>query len=248
MTNNSPATLPVSFRVLGMSEHLTPVINQIRAFGYHDVLASILPPGQLPSPTDDDRMLIILADGCNDTATTIARSFYQAGILTLVISTVPFTGETSFCDAQSVTDLSSMPHCVKGILDMPIKSGYIRLDFNDLAHSLRNAGYFKIIGAVGSGEKARVADALSKIGNQLSGEEKTSADNIITYLSFSSEMNPPLHISEMEPLAEYISDLPEKIDAIWGLLIDNTIPTNQLHLTAILSGKSLKPCVEKGMM
>lgn len=231
---------PVSFRVFGMSKCLKPTIDKINALGYDGVSALIISPEKLPSPTDEDLMVIILADESKDTDMTIAKSFYQAGVLTLIISTSPITSETSFCDAQTISDIKSMYTKVKCILDILTKDSYICIAFSDIAYALRNSGFFKIIETAAKEGEKRIADALSEIESDLSGDEKVSFDRIIISIYFNSGIQPPLSMNEMKPLSDFISSHPEGINAIWGLSHDDRMPSDKIRLTAIVSGKDLK--------
>lgn len=131
-SNNYTDNFPVSFHVFGIGDSFKPIINKIGDLGYDGVLATTIRPEQLQSPTEEDRMVIILTDEGNDSVIDAAKSYYQAGVLTLIVSHEQFESQCKFCDAQSVADTVTMYQSVKAILDMIFNNGLIALDFNDI--------------------------------------------------------------------------------------------------------------------
>ncbi len=47
-------------------------------------------------------------------------------------------------------------------------------------------------------------------------------------------------LSEMKAITDYISILPETIDVMWALNHDEKMSTDEIRLSAIISGKDLK--------
>lgn len=235
-----PANLPVSFRILGIGDNLKPVIEKIVAREYEGVSASVVSKDELIVPTDEDRMVIILADECGETAKDIAKGFYQAGVLTLIITTAPIIDATSFCDSQSISEVESMYNDVKAILDILTRHGYICLDFSDISEILRNSGYFRVIETVGKEDGSRVADALSKIDKKLSGQEMALTEKIIIAIFFNRDIRPAVTVNEVKQLSDYVTGLPEKITTIWAIFHDGEMTTDEVRLSTIISGNKLK--------
>lgn len=52
-------------------------------------------------------------------------------------------------------------------------------------------------------------------------------------------LQPQLEISEMQTLSEYVHKLPEEVDVLWAINYDDEMPTDEIRLEAILSGKNL---------
>lgn len=240
-TNDYTDNFPVSFHVFGIGESFKPIIDKIDALGYDGVSAKTIRPGQLPLPVEEDRMVIILADEGNDSVIDAAKSFYQAGVLTLIVSLIQFESQCKFCDAQLVADTDTMYQSVKAILDMIFNNGLIALDFNDIRSSIHDAGFFKVIETIGKGGEQRVADAISKIENTFSHKEKNAIDNFIISISFNRDIQPQVNMCEMKAISDFLSDLPEEVNAIWGVFHDDKMHLDEVRLTAILSGKELKP-------
>ena len=241
LSNDYTDNFPVSFHVFGIGESFKPIIDKIDALGYDGVSAKTIRPEQLPLPVEEDRMVIILADEGNDSVSDAAKSFYQAGVLTLIVSHKRFESQSKFCDAQSVVDTDAMYHPVKVILDMIFNNGLIALDFNDIRSCLHDSRSFKVAETTGKGGEQRVADAISKIENIISHKEKNTIENFIISISFNHDIQPPVRMYEMKALSDFLSSLPEEVNAIWGVFHDDKMPLDEVRLTAILSGKELKP-------
>lgn len=238
-SNDYTDNFPVSFHVFGIGESFKLIIDKIDALGYDGVSAKTIRPEQLPLPVEEDRMVIILADDGNDSVTDAAKSFYQAGVLTLIVSLRQFESQCKFCDAQLMTDTETMYQSVKALLDMIFNKGLIALDFNDIRSSIHDAGFFKVIETIGKGGEQRVADAISKIENIVSPKEMNTIENFIISISFNRDIQPQVNMCEMKILSDFISNLPEDVNAIWGVFHDDKIPLDEVRLTAILSGKEL---------
>ena len=240
-SNDYTDNFPVSFRVFGIGGSFKPIIDKIDDLGYDGVSAKTIRPEQLPLPVEEDRMVIILADEGNDSVIDAAKSFYQAGVLTLIVSHKRFENQSKFCDAQLVVDTDAMYQPVKVILDMIFNNGLIALDFNDIRSFLHDSGFFKVVETTCGGDEERIADAISKIENIISTKEKNSIENFIISISFNRDIQPQVSMSEMNPISDFLSNLPEEINAIWGVFYNDKMPLDEVRLTAILSGKKLMP-------
>ena len=241
LSNGYTDNFPVSFHIFGIGDSFKPIIDKIGALGYDGVSAKTIRPEQLPSPTEEDRMVIILTGDGNDSVIDAAKSYYQAGVLTFIVSHKRLEGQSKFCDAQLVSDTGNMYQSVKAILDMIFNNGLIALDFNDIRSCLHDSGFFKVVETTGKGSEERVADAISQIENIISHKEKNAIENIIISISFNRDIQPQLNMCEMKILSDFISNLPEEVNAIWGVFHDNKMPLDEVRLTVIFSGKELKP-------
>lgn len=240
--NNYTDNFPVSFHVFGIGESLKPVIDKIAALGYDGVSATTIRPEQLPSPTEEDRMVIILTDEGNDLVIDAAKGYYEAGILTLIVSHKRLEIQSKYCDAQLEDDgdVDAAYQSVKAILDMIFNNGLIALDFNDIHSCLHDSGFFKVIETVGKGGEERVAEAIAKIEDKISAKEKKAIENFIISISFNRDILPPVNMCEMKAISDFLSSLPEEVNAIWGVFHDDKMPLDEVRLTAIISGKDLK--------
>lgn len=241
LSNNYTNNFPVSFHVFGIGEGFKPILDKIGVLGYDGVSAKTIRPEQLPSPVEEDRMVIILVDDGNYSVIDAAKSYYQAGVLTLIVSNRQIENQCKFCDAQLMTDTETMYHSVKAILDMIFNNGLIAIDFNDIRSCLHGSGFFKVVETTGKGSEERVADALSKIVNIISHKDKIAIENFIISISFNRDIQPPVSMREMKTLSDFLSSLPEEVNAIWGVFHDDKMPLDEVRLTVILSGTELKP-------
>lgn len=232
-TNN----FPVSFHVFGIGESFKSIIEKISDLKYEGVSAATTKPDQLPSPTEEDRMVIILTDEDSDAVIDAAKSYYQAGVLTLIGSHKQHESQCKFCDAQLVSDTETMYHSVKAILDMIFNNGLIALDFIDIHSCLHDSGFFKVVETIGKGGEQRLGTAISKNENIISPKDKNAIENFIFSISFSRDID----ICEMKFLSDYIASLPEEVNAIWGVFRDDQMPLDEVRLTTIISGKELRP-------
>ena len=124
---------------------------------------------------------------------------------------------------------------------MILNNGLIALNFNDIRSCLHDAGFFKVVETTGKNGEERVADALSKIENIISRKEKNTIENLIISISFNRDIQPPISMCEMKTLSDFLSRLPEEVNAIWGVFHDDKMPLDEVRLTAIISGKELWP-------
>jgi hypothetical protein len=75
--------LPTSFRVIGIGEATKEIIETVKSYGYDCVSATVLTEPFECVPTDEDKMVIIVVKDNEDHANSIAKTFHDAGVLTL---------------------------------------------------------------------------------------------------------------------------------------------------------------------
>lgn len=87
--------LSVSFKVIGTGTGAADIIEKVKSFGY-DCVDCILAktPGDC-IPVDDDKMAIIVARDNEEIANAIAKTYHDAGVLTigLVRNQLTFAGQ-----------------------------------------------------------------------------------------------------------------------------------------------------------
>lgn len=59
LSNGYTDNFPVSFHVFGIGDSVVPIIDKIGALGYDGVSAKTIRPEQIPSPTEEDKMVIM---------------------------------------------------------------------------------------------------------------------------------------------------------------------------------------------
>lgn len=77
------APLPVSFRVIGVGNGAADVIEKMKSFGYDCVGCQVVDSADDCIPTDEDQMAIIVTKDNEDVANAIAKTFHDAGVLTI---------------------------------------------------------------------------------------------------------------------------------------------------------------------
>lgn len=233
---------PVSFRVICVGKEMSAVFRTIISFGFEGVSVQTTTMFPNPTPTDEDKMVILLANGYSQQLENIAKSFYQAGVLTLIISTHDMENLQGVCDAMTVSNWESMPLIVKSLIDPLIKQGIICFDVNDLSMTLHNAQKFKIVGTLSRTNENRIDVLVKNLDGLLEGYNLSEPENITIILYHNKKVNPPLAMNELPPLSEFIGNFPEDVSVIWGLSFDNEMPTDEIRLDAIIACKNLKLC------
>lgn len=224
---------PVSFKVIGTGTGATDIIEKVKSFGY-DCVGCILAetPGDC-IPMDDDKMVIIVARDNEEVANAIAKTYHDAGVLTIGLVYDP----TIACYDSVMMDSrhEDFPEIIKTLLQPLVNPGLICYDFNDLRMTLRNFRFFKTLATEGES----VEDAVNNMKNKL---ENLSLQHIVTlsaHLFFNRERQPALTAGDMQPLTDLISKFPESIDVFWSVNFDDTIPGDLIRFTIIMPVKLL---------
>lgn len=233
-------SFPVSFRVICVGEELSGVFRSIFSMGFDGVLVQSTTMFPNPTPSEEDKMVILLTKGRSPLFENIAKSFYQAGVLTLIISTELIETKETICDAQTVSSIESMYSIVKGLLNPLLKPCLIAYDFHDMYVTLHNAGSFKMIESSSELIKNRIDDAISKFSTKTGSDIISHVENATIIIYYNRNTTEPLSVSEFNPLTDYLTKMPEDISVIWAVIYDDDMPTNEVRLEAILSGKNME--------
>lgn len=224
---------PVSFKVIGTGTGATDIIEKVKSFGY-DCVGCILAetPGDC-IPMDDDKMVIIVARDNEEVANAIAKTYHDAGVLTIGLVYDPNIAcyDSVMMDSRH----EDFPEIIKTLLQPIVNPGLICYDFNDLRMTLRNFRFFKTLATEGES----VEDAVNNMKNKL---ENLSLQHIVTlsaHLFFNRERQPALTAGDMQPLTDLISKFPESIDVFWSVNFDDTIPGELIRFTIIMPVKLL---------
>lgn len=230
------SNLPVSFRVLGIGEAAKGIIEAVNSYGYDCVSATVLTHPFECVPTDEDKMVIIVARDNEDIANGIAKTFHDAGVLTLGL----LDNADLDCYDSVLTDASAVeyPDLVKAILQPIVDSGIISYDYYDLYTCLSDTKHFLIKSAVGFGN-GRMASAIGSIKSALTSSLLNKIERISILLYFSKEKKQPLAMQEMKALTDFLKELPASIDAMWAVYPDENIKDDEIKATIIAAGKEL---------
>lgn len=231
--NKSVDSLPVSFKVIGIGTATSDIVENVKSFGY-DCVGCILAetPGDC-IPMDDDKMVIIVAQDNEEVANTIAKTYHDAGVLTIGLVYEPNIAcyDSVMMDSRH----EDFPEIIKTLLQPIITHGYICFDFNDLCTILHDSGFFKTLTAEGK----NVEEAVNNMKEELTKVPVQHIESLSAHIFFNRERQPSITMTDMKHLSEMISRLPESINVIWSVNFDDTLPDDLIRFTVIMSGNEL---------
>ena len=231
------SNLPVSFRVLGIGEATKGIIEAVNSYGYDCVSATVLTHPFECVPTDEDKMVIIVARDNEDIANGIAKTFHDAGVLTLGLLD---NADLECYDGVMVeTSCTEYPDLIKAFLQPIATQGLIAYDFNDLQTTLTDAKHFFIKSETGHGNE-RVAESIGFIKSTLTSSLLNKIERLSIFLYFNKEDKQPLVMQEMTALTDFVSELPESIYVIWAVYPDESIKDEEIKVTILAAGKELE--------
>lgn len=230
-------SLPTSFRVIGIGEATKEIIETVKSYGYDCVSARVLTEPFECVPTDEDKMVIIVVKDNEDHANSIAKTFHDAGVLTLgLLDNADFDCYDSVVSEASCAEY---PDIIKAILQPIVTQGMIAYDFNDLQTTLTDAKHFLLKSVTRCGNE-RVAEAIGDIKRALSSSLLNKIERLSIFLYFNKEDKQPLVMQEMTALTDFVSELPESIYVIWAVYPDESIKDEEIKVTILAAGKELE--------
>lgn len=217
---NYQLPLPVSFRVIGVGTDTAGIIDKVKSFGY-DCVGCIV--AQSPGdciPVDEDQMAIIVARDNEGMANAIAKTYHDAGVLTIGL----LNNAASGCYDSIAVDahFNDYPDIIKTLLQPIVTQGYITYDYHDLSMELRDSEHFKTLTV----EAGNIEIAIAEIQKSLDKDNVTGAEYISFHLYWSRNRQPAVTVGELEHITNLISSLPETVNAIWSVNIDETLPAD----------------------
>lgn len=231
--NTENINFPASFRVIGVGHGIENVINEINSFGFEGVSAEVVEYPFECTPRDEDILAIICFTDCDDNANRIAKTFHDAGVLTIGFSedAVP-----SYYDSiMKWVSSSEYPKIIKILLQPIVPHGTISFDFNDLSTILRDSHYFTVKSSSGN----EVKEAVEKLGADFNELDFNCVDYLSLHLYYNPNRSAPLAMSEMASLQQLMSELPETVNVLWSVNHDENLNSYEIRLSAILAGKEL---------
>lgn len=230
---NLQQPLPVSFKVIGIGSETTGIIEKVKSFDYDCVGCLVANDPADCVPTDEDKMAIIVATDNMETANEIAKTYHDAGVLTIgLVSEPDYSCYDSVATETSLVDFSET---IKNLLLPVVSYGYICFDFNDLCTILKDSHSFSALTTNGR----TVEDAVVSMKEQLENVALKDIESITAHIYFNRERRDKIKIEDMVHLSNMISSLPESIDVIWSVNFDDTLPEDLIKFTIIMSGKEL---------
>ena len=230
-------SLPTSFRVIGIGEATKEIIEKVKAYGYDCVSATVLNEPFECVPTDEDKMVIIVAKDNETRANSIAKLFHDAGVLTIGLLD---NADWECYDGVVVeTSRAEYPDLIKALLQPIATQGMIAYDFSDLQTTLADAKHFFIKSATGHGNE-RVAESMGFIKSTLASSLLNKIERLSIFLYFNRQGKQPLVMQEMTALTDFVSELPESIYVIWAVYPDESIKDEEIKVTILAAGKELE--------
>ncbi len=231
------ANLPTSFLVFGIGEATKEIIETVKSYAYNCVSATVLTAPFECVPTDEDKMVIIVARDNEEHANSIAKTFHDAGVLTLgLLDNADLDCYDSVASEASYTEY---PDLIKAILQPIVTQGMIAYDFNDLQTTLTDAKHFLIKSVTRCG-KERVAEAIGCIKSSLTSSLLNKIERLSIFLYFNKVGKQPFVMQEMAALTDFLSELPESIYVIWAVYPDESINDEEIKVTILAAGKELE--------
>lgn len=227
---------PVPFIVICIGHVIENVINKVNSFGFEGVSAEVVKYPFDCTPQDEGKLAIICFTDCDNNANRIAKTFHDAGVLTIGFGNdaVP-----SYYDSiMELVSSSEYPEIIKDLLQPIVKSGIINYDFNDLSTTLRDSGNFIIKSATGH----EIKDVTEKLQGVFNEMDLNYVDYLTIHLYFNPNRATPLAMNEIASLSELMSTLPETLNVIWSVNHDEKLNGDKIRLSSILAGKKVRQC------
>jgi len=224
---------PVNFKVIGIGNGVTDIIEKVKSFGYDCVGCFIANTPSDCTPKDDDRMVIIVARDNEEVANAIAKTYHEADVLTIGFV---YNADFSCYDNIAVdTEVEKFPESIKHLLQPIVTQGLICYDFNDLRLTLRDFQFFKTLVAEGK----NVEEAVNNMKEELEKVKIQHIEALSFHLFYNHERQPSVTMADMKHISDMISGLPESTDVIWSVNFDDTLPDDLIRFTVIMSGEGL---------
>ena len=237
LDRESITNLPTSFRVIGIGEATKEIIETVKSYEYDCVSATVLAEPFECVPTDEDKMVIIVAKDNEDHANTIAKTFHDAGVLTLgLLDNADLDCYDSVMSEASCTEYLDL---IKSILQPIVTQGMIAYDFSDLQTTLTDSKRFLIKSVMRCG-KERVAEAIGHIKSSLTSSLLNEIERLSIFLYFNKVGKQPLVMQEMAALTDFLSELPESIYVILAVYPDESIKDEEIKVSILAAGKELE--------
>ena len=233
VSENLQQPIPVSFKVIRIGSETTGIIEKVKSFDYDCVGCLVANDPADCVPTDEDKMAIIVATDNMETANEIAKTYHDAGVLT--IGLVPEADYSCFDSVATETSSVDFSETIKNLLLPVVSYGYICFDFNDLCTILKDSHSFSTLTTNGR----TVEDAVVSMKEQLENVALKDIESLTAHIYFNRERRDKIKVGDIEHLSNMISSLPESIDVIWSVNFDDTLPEDLIKFTIIMSGKEL---------
>lgn len=233
------ADFPACIRVIGFGRQMAQTISDIRTLGYGGVRAEMYSDNTEYSPTDEDIMVIILGNPNSERVRSLAKTFFDADVLTIVILYRNEKIPSDCIDAYTVIEQGKETEVIKSLVEPIFAPCRISFDFNDLKLTLANMNHFMVLSGIGQGGN-RVSDAITNATKNLKLDQISQIKRLSILLYHNGNDSQPLTMEEMSSLSEFMKSLPESIEIIWALYQDESFDNGTIRISIIAAGKKLK--------
>lgn len=224
---------PVSFKVIGVGSKTSDIIEKVKSFGYDCIVCSIANSPSDCIPMDDDLMAIIVAVDNEVVANEIAKTYHDAGVLTIgLVNNADFS---CYNNIVADTPAENFSDTIKHLLLPLVTQGFICYNFNDLCTTLRNCRFFRTFIAEGKS----VDEAVTNMKKEMGYVAFQNIESLSAHLFFNSKKKPTIKTEDISHLSDMISKLSEAIDVIWSVNFDDILPDDIIKFTIIIAGKGL---------
>lgn len=206
----------------------------MKSFGYDCVGCQVVNSVAECIPTDEDQMVIIVARDNKDVANAMAKTFHDAGVLTIGLL---YDADHSCYDSVNIdAHFNDFPDIIMTILQPIVTFGILNFDFNDLRTALRDSRFFKTLTA----ESENVENAVVQIQKFLTEIDVKNVEYLSAHIYFNREKKSEIKMDDMAHLSNMFSSLPESVNAVLSVNFDDAMPVDTIRLSILLSGKKLR--------
>ena len=107
--------------------------------------------------------MVIFINPSNEVIKTMVKTFYQAGALTLIISTDKFNYKRKCYDSSTIIRKNKIVPAIKSLFDPLFRTNSISFGFNDILFTLKDSGRFIIISCESFSLNNRMRDMLHNL-------------------------------------------------------------------------------------
>lgn len=231
--NNALTELPASFRVIGVGNGVAEIIDKVKSCGFDGLSTELVKSPTEITPTEVDQLAIIVFIDDEAMANLIAKSFHEAGVLTLGLS--EDADPSCFDSILEGVNPSEYPYVIKSLLLPILKTSYVSFDFHDLCTVLRDSGFFIIKRVIGES----ITDVIEKMQEKLKDVDLNEIENMTLNILLYRDRKPLIEMNGMTVFSEMLATLPDTVNVIWAVHFDAELNDNQIGLISIMSGKDL---------
>lgn len=231
---------PIFIKVIGFGDASKHIVDAINVIGYDGLEASVTEVGEDYMPSENDKMVILLLTEKSEQSLVMAKTYFDADVLTIGITVESDFTETMTVDSLTISAADQMYDVIRTLIDPIFMQGYIGYDFNDLRLTLADTRNFLTISVEGYGEQ-RFNQAIDSIKCCLTKEQVRRIEQISVFIYFNKDGEHPLITQEVSGLTDFLNELPESINAIWAIYPDDTIKDDGIRISLLAAGKEMVP-------